>query len=208
VVKEETKAEQVLATVVASKESPATTTTEAAKAIPEKTSAKPKALKKPAVAKAEPAVALAVKAKPEKKAPLKPPVAMQAATLAGKAKATKKPTAAKAETAAATDEKAKAEKTAAGKSASGKASVPAKEAKAKKQAAPKKAKLVRDSFTIPETDYVLFASMKQRALAAGSEIKKSELLRASLAVLNALQDADFAKAIGAVERIKTGRPKK
>lgn len=79
--------------------------------------------------------------------------------------------------------------------------------KVKKQA-PKKPKLVRDSFTIPETDYALFATLKQRALKAGVEVKKSEILRAALAVLAKLDDAEFVKAIGLVERIKTGRPKK
>lgn len=82
-----------------------------------------------------------------------------------------------------------------------------KASKAKKQA-PKKPKLVRDSFTIPESDYALFATLKQRALSAGIEVKKSEILRAAVATLAQLGEAEFAKAIGLVERIKTGRPKK
>lgn len=72
----------------------------------------------------------------------------------------------------------------------------------------KKPKLVRDSFTIPENDYELFATLKQRALTAGVEVKKSELLRAGLAMLAKLDDAEFIKAVGLVDRIKTGRPKK
>lgn len=82
-----------------------------------------------------------------------------------------------------------------------------KTAKAKKQA-PKKPKLVRDSFTIPETDYALFAALKQRALSAGVETKKGEILRAALVTLAKLDNAELVKAIGLVERIKTGRPKK
>lgn len=82
-----------------------------------------------------------------------------------------------------------------------------KAAKAKKQAV-KKPKLIRDSFTLPETDYTLFASIKQRALAAGVEVKKSEILRAALVTLAKLNDAELASALGLVERIKTGRPKK
>lgn len=82
-----------------------------------------------------------------------------------------------------------------------------KASKAKKQA-PKKAKLVRDSFTIPEPDYALFATLKERALAAGVEVKKSEILRAAVATLAKLDNAELVKAIGLVERIKTGRPKK
>lgn len=79
--------------------------------------------------------------------------------------------------------------------------------KVKKQA-PKKPKLVRDSFTIPEGDYALFATLKQRALTAGIEVKKGEVLRAALLALDKLDDAELVKAIGLVERIKTGRPKK
>lgn len=82
-----------------------------------------------------------------------------------------------------------------------------KSPKAKKPAV-KKPKLIRDSFTIPEVDYALFAAIKQRALGAGIEVKKAEILRAALAALAKLDDAELAKAIGLVERIKTGRPKK
>jgi hypothetical protein len=68
--------------------------------------------------------------------------------------------------------------------------------------------MVRDSFTIPDTDYALFATLKQRALKAGVEAKKSEILRAAIATLAKLDDAELVKAMGLVERIKTGRPKK
>lgn len=85
--------------------------------------------------------------------------------------------------------------------------LPIKEARPRKAGA-KKARLVRDSFTFPENDYALFATLKQRALAAGGEIKKSELVRAGLALLNKLDDDELARVLGKVERIKTGRPKK
>jgi hypothetical protein len=80
--------------------------------------------------------------------------------------------------------------------------------KEEKPAKVKKPKLVRDSFTIPETDFALFASIKKRLLAAGVESKKSEILRAALANLAKLNDSQLASAIGLIERIKTGRPKK
>jgi len=80
--------------------------------------------------------------------------------------------------------------------------------KADKVAKLKKPKMVRDSFTIPKEDYALFAVLKQRALTAGVEIKKGELLRAGIVMLNSLGDAAFFKAIDTIERIKTGRPKK
>lgn len=82
-----------------------------------------------------------------------------------------------------------------------------KTAKVKKQET-KAPKLIRDSFTIPESDYALFATLKQRALTAGVEVKKSEILRAAVVALAKLDDIEFVKAIGLVERIKTGRPKK
>ena len=84
---------------------------------------------------------------------------------------------------------------------------PVKESKAKK-IVPKKPKLVRDSFTFPENDYALLAELKQRALKAGHEIKKSELLRAGLAALAAMAEQDLVAALAGVERIKTGRPAK
>lgn len=80
-------------------------------------------------------------------------------------------------------------------------------AKVKKQT-PKKIKLIRDSFSIPENEYALFSTLKQRALAAGVDVKKSEVLRTALATLAKLDDAALVTAIGLVERIKTGRPKK
>lgn len=88
------------------------------------------------------------------------------------------------------------------------AAKPASKAGKVKKAAPPKVKLVRDSFTIPETDYALFASLKQRALSAGVEVKKSELLRAAMVLLATADDARFIEVVGSIERIKTGRPKK
>lgn len=68
--------------------------------------------------------------------------------------------------------------------------------------------LIRDSFTIPEADFALFAQIKQRALTASYEIKKSEILRAALNVLNSLPDSSLLNELKKVERIKMGRPKK
>ncbi len=80
--------------------------------------------------------------------------------------------------------------------------------KAPRQAAPApRAVLVRDSFTMPEADYALLAALKQRLLKAGHEAKKSELLRAALARLAALGDAELLAAARSVPRLATGRPK-
>jgi len=73
---------------------------------------------------------------------------------------------------------------------------------------PKKPKLVRDSFTFPADDYAQIGALKERALKAGHEVKKSELLRAGLTALSALPDAALVKALQAVDRLKPGRPLK
>ncbi len=87
------------------------------------------------------------------------------------------------------------------------ATAPATKVSAKKQKpADKKPKTIRDSFNMPADDYALIGVMKKRAIAAGREIKKSELLRAGLKTLAAMTEAAFAKAVAAVPAIKTGRP--
>ncbi|MDQ6786028.1 MAG: hypothetical protein M3033_04310 [Acidobacteriota bacterium] len=68
-------------------------------------------------------------------------------------------------------------------------------------------KVVRDSFTMPQTDYELITLLKKRALQAGSETNKSEVLRAGLLALNQMSDTEFLDKISIVEKIKTGRPK-
>lgn len=77
-----------------------------------------------------------------------------------------------------------------------------------KKGVERKPELVRDSFTFPAVDHARLAELKQRALKAGREIKKSELLRAGLAALATMPDAAFLAAVDGVERIKTGRPAK
>jgi len=70
----------------------------------------------------------------------------------------------------------------------------------------KKAKLVRDSFTMPKTEYAAIDDLKNRAVALGTSVKKSELLRAGLMALQALSDAAYKRALAAVPALKTGRP--
>lgn len=83
-----------------------------------------------------------------------------------------------------------------------------KPAKAEKAPKARKAKLVRDSFTMPEDEYAQIAELKKRLLAKGMISKKSELLRAGVALLADLGDAELAAAMKKVEVIKTGRPAK
>ena len=77
-----------------------------------------------------------------------------------------------------------------------------------KPAKEKKQKLVRDSFTMPKTEYAVIADLKQRAGKLSSEIKKSELIRAGIKALANLSDANFVAALKLVPTIKTGRPSK
>ena len=71
-----------------------------------------------------------------------------------------------------------------------------------------KAKLVRDSFTMPQADFDLIATLKQRALAFQRPAKKSELLRAGLYSLQALSDGALRAALDALTPLNPGRPKK
>lgn len=79
----------------------------------------------------------------------------------------------------------------------------------KKDQAPKikKTKMVRDSFTIPKTEYAVLDELKQRATKLAQPMKKSELIRAGIKALSAMSNDAFLKATAAVPSIKTGRPK-
>ena len=78
---------------------------------------------------------------------------------------------------------------------------------AAKPAKPHKPKLVRDSFTMPKDEYQAIDALKARALGLEKHVRKSELLRAGIRALSAMNDRAFLSAIGAVPTLKTGRPK-
>jgi hypothetical protein len=87
--------------------------------------------------------------------------------------------------------------------------LPAPAVKETQKKAPKqRVRLVRDSFTMPEPDFALIAALKARTMAAQRETKKSELLRAGLQVLMALDDGTLMNALGRLQPLKLGRPKK
>ena len=89
--------------------------------------------------------------------------------------------------------------------------VKAVKAVAAKPAAPEakvKVKLVRDSFTMPRNDYELIAQLKERTLAHKRATKKSELLRAGLQALAALNDKQLLAALNGLAPLKAGRPRK
>lgn len=72
---------------------------------------------------------------------------------------------------------------------------------------PKKDKLVRDSFTLPQEDFALIATLKDRALDFKRPTKKSELLRAGLQVLAKLDQPTLRATLDALRPLKAGRPK-
>lgn len=79
------------------------------------------------------------------------------------------------------------------------------EKKAKKN---HKEKVVRDSFTMPQSEYQKIAEIKEACLEAGLHVKKSEVLRAGLKALCGMTAAQLKQSLGKLEKIKTGRPKK
>lgn len=80
--------------------------------------------------------------------------------------------------------------------------------KPKKDSKPKKIKMVRDSYTMPENDYAKLTELKKTCLKAGVHVKKSELLRAGLTTLTKLSTAALLKTVEGLVKIKTGRPGK
>jgi hypothetical protein len=70
-----------------------------------------------------------------------------------------------------------------------------------------KSELVRDSFTIPKSEYAVLEGLKLRAAGLTRPTKKSELLRAGIAVLSGMSDRAFLAALSGVPSLKTGRPK-
>jgi len=77
-----------------------------------------------------------------------------------------------------------------------------------KAARPHKEKLVRDSFTMPETEYAVLGQVKKACLKAGVEVKKSELLRIGVSLISRLDMAALKEVLGSLPQLKTGRPKK
>jgi len=61
--------------------------------------------------------------------------------------------------------------------------------------------LVRDSFNFPEAEYAHLVKLKQRLMADGVEVKKSELLRAGLVLLSSLDEAVLKEFLAKVPRV-------
>ena len=80
--------------------------------------------------------------------------------------------------------------------------------KASKKLTGPRPNLVRDSFTMPQSDFAVIATLKATALGARRAAKKSELLRAGLRALAALDAKALVAALDRLDPVKTGRPKK
>lgn len=73
---------------------------------------------------------------------------------------------------------------------------------------PRKSKLVRDSFTMPEAEYAALGEVKKACLKAGYEVKKSELLRVGVALIRKMDIVALKDVLAALPPLKAGRPKK
>ena len=71
----------------------------------------------------------------------------------------------------------------------------------------KEPKVVRDSFTMPQSDFDIIDRIKLRAIEWKQPVKKSEVLRAALHALEALTDAKVRALLTGLAPIKKGRPK-
>jgi outer membrane biosynthesis protein TonB len=167
-------------------------------------------------APATPAVAPVVASKPAVKTAVKPATKAAIKPVAKKPEVTAKPkTKAKVAAKPAAKPAAKTEAKPAAKAVA----KPAVKATAKPEAKPaakavakpakeKKIKMVRDSISIPKTEYVVLDDLKIRAGKLAVHVKKTELIRAGIKALAALGDAGFVAALRAVPSLKTGRPSK
>lgn len=72
----------------------------------------------------------------------------------------------------------------------------------------KRPKLVRHSFSMPEIEYEQIATLKKRIASLGGNVKRSELVRAGLALLAVLNNVQLTAVMARIDRIKTGRPAK
>jgi hypothetical protein len=79
-------------------------------------------------------------------------------------------------------------------------------AKEKDNGATKIDKVIRDSFTMPASDYESITRIKQRAMKAGIGTNKSEILRAGLAALDTMPEKEFLKLFKGLPKVKPGRP--
>ena len=161
---------------------------------------------KPVVAKAPAGKPVAAKA-PARKAAVAKPAAGKATTATATAAKSAAPKLSKLDETKAKNKKALAEALAMARAVEI-AQPPKAPAAAAKPSKAKKPKLVRHAFSMPDVEYAQLATLKKRIAALGGNVKRSELVRAGIALLAVLGDVELTAVMAKVERIKTGRPAK
>jgi len=61
---------------------------------------------------------------------------------------------------------------------------------------------------MPEAEYAVLGAVKKACIKAGFEVKKSELLRIGVALIQNLELAKLKAVLAALPPLKAGRPKK
>ncbi len=65
--------------------------------------------------------------------------------------------------------------------------------------------VTRDTFSMPSSDYALIEQLRVRAAREGRNTNKSEVIRAGLRSLLALEPTDLAAILNRLEKVKPGR---
>jgi hypothetical protein len=65
-------------------------------------------------------------------------------------------------------------------------------------ARPKKSRLVRGSYSMPEDEYRMLTGVKQACAAAGFKVKRADLLRIGVALIGKLQPAELQQVLAAL----------
>jgi len=86
--------------------------------------------------------------------------------------------------------------------------VPPVEIRSDKLLKPKKAKTVREDFSLPMLEYLMLETLKLRSSKLGSPVKKNVLVRAGIKALASMSDANFLAMLKTVPARKTERASK
>lgn len=71
----------------------------------------------------------------------------------------------------------------------------------------KKDYVIRDTFTLPQSDYDLIEKCRNKFLENKISITKSEIIRIGIILVSKLPNSDIDNVYQLIEKIKTGRPK-
>ena len=67
-------------------------------------------------------------------------------------------------------------------------------------------KVIRDTFSMPGAEYDVIAKVKDRCLEKKVVVNKSQVVRAGLALLEAVSDRELLDVISRLTKVKAGRP--